>query len=265
MDVRRDAPTNETIVLHIYYEMIKFDVLTIFPGMFSSPLSESLLKKALDKGVLEIRIKNLRDYTEDKHRMTDDYPYGGGAGMVMKPEPVIRAVEEIKSQDPEARSILLTPQGESFHQRVARELSAHSHWILICGRYEGLDERVRLSAVDREISIGDYVLTGGEIPALVLIDAVSRHVPGVLGCAGSVEEESFVQGLLEYPQYTRPPIFREMAVPEVLLSGNHAQIERWRRRESLRRTLIRRPDLLERAPLSEEDRALLEELKGQEK
>ena len=148
--------------------MIKFDVLTIFPGMFSSPLSESLLKKALEKGILEIRVRNLRDYAEDKHRMTDDYPYGGGAGMVMKPEPVIRAVEEIKGRHPEARSILLTPQGEPFHQKVAREMSAHPHWILICGRYEGLDERVRLTAVDREISIGDYVLTGGEIPALVL-------------------------------------------------------------------------------------------------
>ena len=242
-----------------------FDVLTIFPGMFPSPLSESLLKKALDKGVLEIRIRNLRDYTEDKHRMTDDYPYGGGAGMVMKPEPVIRAVEEIKGQDPEARSILLTPQGEPFHQKVARELSTHPHWILICGRYEGLDERVRLTAVDREISIGDYILTGGEIPALVLIDAVSRHVPGVLGCAESVEEESFVQGLLEYPQYTRPPVFREMAVPEVLLSGNHAQIERWRRRESLRRTLIRRPDLLVRRAFSKEDAEIIAELKGQMK
>jgi tRNA (guanine37-N1)-methyltransferase len=197
--------------------------------------------------------------------MTDDYPYGGGAGMVMKPEPVIRAVEEIKEKHPEALSILLTPQGAPFDQKVARDLSAHPHWILICGRYEGLDERVRLTAVDREISIGDYVLTGGEIPALVLIDSVSRYVPGVLGCAGSVEEESFVRGLLEYPHYTRPPVFRDLAVPEVLLSGNHAQIERWRRRESLRRTLTRRPDLLDRAPLSEEDRAFLEELKGQEK
>jgi tRNA (guanine37-N1)-methyltransferase len=242
-----------------------FDVLTIFPGMFSSPLSESLLKKAIDKGILEIRIRNLRDYTDDKHRMTDDYPYGGGAGMVMKPEPVIRAVEEIKGDHPAARSVLLTPQGEPFHQQAAREMSVHPHWILICGRYEGLDERVRLAAVDREISIGDYVLTGGEIPALVLIDAVSRYVPGVLGCSGSVEEESFVRGLLEYPQYTRPPVFRDLAVPEILLSGNHAQIERWRRRESLRRTWTRRPDLLDRAPLSAEDRAFLEELKDQAK
>ncbi len=240
-----------------------FDVLTIFPGIFQSPFSESLLKKALEKGILQIRTKNLRDYAEDKHRMTDDYPYGGGAGLVMKPEPVIRAVEEIKTQYPEARSVLLTPQGAPLHQKVARELSLHPHWILICGRYEGLDERVRLVAVDREISIGDYILTGGEIPALVLIDAVSRYIPGVLGCSESVEEESFAEGLLEYPQYTRPPVFRNMAVPEVLLSGNHAQIERWRRRESLRRTLIRRPDLLERAALSEEDLEILAELKTQ--
>ena len=193
--------------------------------------------------------------------MTDDYPYGGGAGMVMKPEPVIRAVEEIKAQYPEAHSVLLTPQGEPFHQQVAREMSAHPHWILICGRYEGLDERVRRVAVDREISIGDYVLTGGEIPALVLIDAISRYVPGVLGCAESLKEDSFAQGLLEYPQYTRPPVFREMAVPEVLLSGNHAQIERWRRQEALRRTWKRRPDLLDQACLSDEDLEILAELK----
>jgi tRNA (guanine37-N1)-methyltransferase len=238
-----------------------FDVLTIFPGMFQSPLAESLLKKALEKGILQVRIRNLRDFTTDKHRMTDDYPYGGGAGMVMKPEPVIRAVEEIKAQYSEARSVLLTPQGDPFHQGVAREMSAHSHWILICGHYEGLDERVRQSAVDREISIGDYVLTGGEIPALVLIDAISRYIPGVLGCAESVEEDSFARGLLEYPQYTRPPVFREMAVPDVLLSGNHAQIERWRRQESLRRTLNRRPELLDRARLSEEDMEILSKLK----
>ncbi len=238
-----------------------FDVLTIFPGMFQSPLAESLLKKALDKGILQVRIQNLRDFTEDKHRTTDDYPYGGGAGMVMKPEPIIRAVEGIKAQDSEARSVLLTPQGDLFDQGVAREMSAHPHWILICGRYEGLDERVRLAAVDREVSIGDYVLTGGEIPALVLIDAISRYIPGVLGCAASVEEDSFARGLLEYPQYTRPPVFREMAVPEVLLSGNHAQIERWRRQESLRRTLDRRPELLDRAHLSGEDLGILSKLR----
>ena len=183
------------------------------PECFQSPLSESLLKKALDKGILKIRIRNLRDFTEDKHRMTDDYPYGGGAGMVMKPEPVIRAVEEIKAQDPEARSVLLTPQGEPFHQKVAREMSAHPHWILICGRYEGLDERVRLTAVDREISIGDYVLTGGEIPALVLIDAVSRYIPGVLGCAESVEEDSFAGGFWNILNIRDRPFFGRWRFP----------------------------------------------------
>jgi tRNA (guanine37-N1)-methyltransferase len=241
-----------------------FDILTIFPGIFKSPLAESLLGKALDRGLIEVRVRNLRDFTEDKHRLTDDYPYGGGAGMVMKPEPIIRAVEEIKTEAPDARSILLTPQGERFHQGLAKSMSAHQHWILICGRYEGLDERVRLLAVDREISIGDYILTGGEVPALVFIDAVSRLLPGFLGCEQSLEEDSFSHGLLEYPQYTRPAVFRGMAVPEVLLSGNHGQIERWRRKESLRRTLNKRPDLLKKAQLSEEEQAILAELKNQQ-
>jgi len=240
-----------------------FDVLTIFPGIFNSPLAESLLKKASDRGLIQVRVRNLRDFADDRHRTTDDYPYGGGAGMVMKPEPVIRAVEALKAEDPEAKSVLLTPQGERFHQKMAQTMSGHNHYILICGRYEGLDERVRLAAVDLEISIGDYILMGGEIPALVFIEAVSRHLPGFLGCGQSVEEDSFSRGLLEYPQYTRPPVFRGMEVPEVLLSGNHAEIERWRRRESLRRTLLRRPDLLERAALSEEELSFLEELKSQ--
>ncbi|MGD0625052.1 MAG: tRNA (guanosine(37)-N1)-methyltransferase TrmD [Thermodesulfobacteriota bacterium] len=241
-----------------------FDVLTIFPGIFDSPLAESLLKKAIDKGRIQVRVQNLRDFAEDRHRMTDDYPFGGGTGMVMKPEPIIGAVEALKAEDPNAQSVLLTPQGERFHQGLARRMSGQKHLILICGRYEGLDERVRLAVVDREISIGDYVLTGGEIPALVLIDAISRHLPGFLGCEKSVEEDSFSQGLLEYPQYTRPQVFRGMAVPEVLLSGNHAQIERWRRRESLKRTFLRRPDLLERAVLCEEDLNFLKELKSRE-
>jgi tRNA (guanine37-N1)-methyltransferase len=239
-----------------------FDVLTIFPEIFRSPLSESLVKKALDKGLIQIRVRNLRDFTEDKHHLTDDYPYGGGAGMVMKPEPVFRAVREIKDQNPDARAVLLTPQGERFHQQLAKGLSEHKHWILICGRYEGLDERVRMGLVDREISIGDYILNGGEIPALVFIEVISRYVPGFLGSDQSVEEESFSDGLLEYPQYTRPPVFGEWAVPEVLLSGNHAEIQRWRRRESLRRTYLRRPDLLEQAQLSKEDLAFLAEIKS---
>ncbi|HXZ36844.1 MAG TPA: tRNA (guanosine(37)-N1)-methyltransferase TrmD [Thermodesulfobacteriota bacterium] len=240
-----------------------FDILTIFPEIFRSPLSESLIKKALDKGVLQVRIWNLRDFTEDKHRTTDDYPYGGGAGMVMKADPIFRAVEEIKANNPDARTLLLTPQGERFHQGLAKGLSEQKHWILICGRYEGLDERVRLGVVDREISIGDYVLNGGEIPALVFLEVISRYVPGFLGSEQSVEEETFSDGLLEYPQYTRPPVIRGMEVPEILLSGNHAEIKRWRRRESLKRTYLRRPDLLERADLSEEDLEYLAELKSQ--
>jgi len=240
-----------------------FDILTIFPEIFRSPLSESLIKKALDKGVLQVRIWNLRDFTEDKHRTTDDYPYGGGAGMVMKADPIFRAVEEIKANNPDARTLLLTPQGERFHQGLAKGLSEQKHWILICGRYEGLDERVRLGVVDREISIGDYVLNGGEIPALVFLEVISRYVPGFLGSEQSVEEETFSDGLLEYPQYTRPPVIRGMEVPEILLSGNHSEIKRWRRRESLKRTYLRRPDLLERADLSEEDLEYLAELKSQ--
>ena len=184
--------------------------------------------------------------------------------MVMKPEPIVRAVEEIKQEETEARAVLLTPQGKRLDQEMAKEMSGHKHWILICGRYEGLDERVRLMVVDREISIGDYILTGGEIPALVVIDAVSRYVPGFLGCERSVEEDSFSHGLLEYPQYTRPPIYRGVAVPDILLSGHHAQIERWRRQESLRKTFLQRPDLLEKAGLSEEDNAFLRELKNHE-
>ena len=241
-----------------------FDILTIFPEIFRSPLAESLLKKALDRGLIQVRTWNLRDFTADRHRTTDDYPYGGGAGMVMKAEPIYRAVEEIKSQNPEARSVLLTPQGERFHQGLAKELSGQKHWILICGRYEGLDERVRLGLVDREISIGDYILNGGEVPALVFMEVLSRYVPGFLGSDQSMEEESFSDGLLEYPQYTRPPVFRGLEVPEVLLSGNHAEIKRWRRRESLKRTYRRRPDLLEQAELSPEEREDLAELKSQQ-
>jgi tRNA (guanine37-N1)-methyltransferase len=241
-----------------------FDILTIFPEIFRSPLSESLIKKALDKGLIQVRVRNLREFTEDRHRTTDDYPYGGGAGMVMKAEPIFRAVEAIKSQNPDARTVLLTPQGERFRQGLAKELSTQKHWILICGRYEGLDERVRSGLVDREISIGDYILNGGEIPALVFMEVLCRYVPGFLGSEQSMEEESFSDGLLEYPQYTRPPVFRGMEVPEVLLSGHHAEIRRWRRRESLKRTYLRRPDLLEGAGLSAEDREYLAGMKSRE-
>ena len=228
-----------------------FDVLTIFPGMFSSPLSESLVKKALDKGVLEIRIRNLRDYAEDKHRMTDDYPYGGGAGMVMKPEPIFDAIEDIlgtcdRSAFPaKTRVVLLSPQGRPFDQGCATELAEDvDHLILICGRYEGVDERVSEAIVTHEISIGDYVLSGGEPAALVVTDAVVRLLPNALGSDTSAINDSFSSGLLDYPHYTRPAEYRGMTVPEVLLSGDHAKVEEWRRKKALERTEARRKDLL---------------------
>jgi tRNA (guanine37-N1)-methyltransferase len=239
---------------------MKFDILTLFPKMFSSPFQESILGKAVEKGLIQIRTINIRDFTLDKHQVVDDTPYGGGQGMVMKGEPIARAIEWVKSQNPSVWTIFLTPQGKPFNQKMAQELSCRSHLILLCGRYEGIDERVRKLFADEEISIGDYVLTGGELAAMVLMDAVSRLLPGVLGSDRSAEEDSFFQSLLEYPQYTRPPNFRGMDVPEVLLSGNHAAISRWRRTEALRRTWKRRPDLLEKARLSNEDRELLKEI-----
>jgi len=239
---------------------MKFDILTLFPKMFSSPFQESILGKAVEKGLIQIRTINIRDFTLDKHQVVDDTPYGGGQGMVMKGEPIARAIEWVKSQNPSVWTIFLTPQGKPFNQKMAQELSCRSHLVLLCGRYEGIDERVRKLFADEEISIGDYVLTGGELAAMVLMDAVSRLLPGVLGSDRSAEEDSFFQSLLEYPQYTRPPNFRGVDVPEVLLSGNHAAISRWRRTEALRRTWIRRPDLLEKARLSNEDRELLKEI-----
>ncbi len=239
---------------------MRFDILTLFPGMFSSPLQESILGKAVEKGLLQIRTINIRDYSQDKHQVVDDTPYGGGQGMVMKVEPIARAIESAKSQNPSARTIYLTPQGKPLNQDLARRLSAQLHLILLCGRYEGVDERVRELFVDEEISIGDYVLTGGELAAMVLIDAVSRFIPGVLGSDRSAEEDSFFNSLLEYPQYTRPSDFRGSCVPEVLLSGNHSAISQWRRKEALKRTSLRRPDLLTKANLSEEDRKLLKEI-----
>ncbi len=242
--------------------MIKFDVLSIFPEMFSSPLNFSLLKKAQEKGLVNICLHDIRQWTSDKHRMTDDAPFGGGCGMVMKVEPVERAVAEIKSRGGESRVILMTPQGERFNHNIAKDLAGERRLIIICGRYEGVDERIRTYLVDLEISIGDFILTGGELSALVLIDSVSRFVPGVLGNAESSCNESFSNGLLEYPQYTRPVTYKEWSVPEVLISGNHADIELWRRRESLRRTYLRRPDLLEKIELSEQDKKILEQIKG---
>ena len=238
---------------------MRIDILTLFPNMFSSPLRESILGRAVEKGLLQIQTINIRDFTLDKHQVVDDAPYGGGQGMVMKVEPIARAIESVKAQNPSARTVYLTPQGKPFHQDLARRLSTQSHLILLCGRYEGIDERVRELFIDEEISIGDYVLTGGELAAMVLIDAVSRFIPGVLGSDRSAEEDSFFNSLLEYPQYTRPVEFKGCRVPEVLLSGNHSAISLWRRREAIRRTSLRRPDLLAKASLTDEEKGLLEE------
>ncbi len=241
--------------------MIRFDVLSIFPDMFSSPLNYSLLKKAQDKDLIEIFIHNIRDWAEDKHKMTDDAPYGSGCGMVMKVGPVDKALAAVKKKEMNPLVILMTPQGELFNQRIAAELATKRQIVIICGRYEGVDERIRRHLADREISIGDYILTGGELSALILIDAVSRFVPGVLGNMRSVEGDSFSDGLLEYPQYTRPADYKGWKVPDVLLSGNHAQIENWRREESLRKTYRRRPDLLRKARLSPTDKEILKKIK----
>ena len=244
---------------------MRFDILTLFPNMFSSPLQESILGKAIERGLIQIQTVNIRDFALDKHKVVDDTPYGGGQGMVMKVEPIARAIESVKSQNPSARTIYLTPQGKPFDQDSARKLSSQPHLVLLCGRYEGVDERVKDLFIDEEISIGDYVLTGGELAAMVLIDAISRFIPGVLGSDRSAEEDSFFNSLLEYPQYTRPFDFRGSGIPEVLLSGNHSAISLWRRKEALRRTSSRRPDLLTKANLSEEDKKLLEEILKQEK
>lgn len=239
-----------------------FDVLTLFPGMFASPFADSILGKAVDRKLIRIAAHNLRDWAEGRHKVTDDSPYGGGEGMVMKPEPVDRALTELRRRQSASRVLLMSPQGRTFRQADARKLAAEPGLILVCGRYEGFDERIR-TLVDNEYSLGDFVLTGGEFAAMVIIDAVARLVPGVLGNKGSAQSDSFSDGLLEYPHYTRPVEFAGQRVPEVLLSGNHAAIVRWRRREQLRRTLLRRPDLLESAVLSTEDRRLLEELRAE--
>jgi tRNA (guanine37-N1)-methyltransferase len=239
--------------------MIRFDILSVFPEMFSSPLQTSLLKKAQEKGLIDVRLWDIRHYAEDKHRMTDDAPYGGGGGMVMKVEPIDRALAAVVPVPGETLVILLTPQGETFNQQMAEQLSRYERLVLVCGHYEGVDERVREYLVEKEVSIGDYILTGGELSALVLVDAVSRLIPGVLGNSESAACDSFSMGLLEYPHYTRPGSYRGWDVPEVLLSGNHAEIELWRRKESLKRTWERRRDLLDKTELSEKDGRLLQE------
>ena len=222
---------------------MKIDVLTLFPGMFPGPLDESIIKRACESGRLRLGIRDLRDFTHDRHRKVDDRPFGGGPGMLMKPEPMFEAVEALRGE--KTRVILTSPAGRPFRQEIARELAAEEHLLLICGSYEGFDERVRECLADDELSIGDYVLTNGALPAMVIIDAVTRLLPGVLGDDESSVDESFSDGLLEYPQYTRPAEFRGMSVPEVLLSGDHAAIERWRREQARMRTGQRRPDLLE--------------------
>lgn len=256
---------------------MQFEVFTLLPEVFPQYLDSSILKRASERGLIRVRVHNIREYTHDKHHVTDDTPYGGGGGMVMKPEPVFEAVESVLSlgntppphgtpsdqtQGKPVPIILLTPQGRVFTQRVAEELSSHERIALICGRYEGVDERIREHLVTDEISIGDYVLTGGELPAMILIDAVSRLIPGVLGDPTGAEDDSHSMGLLEYPHYTKPAKFRGWKVPDILQSGNHAKIEQWRREQSLLRTFNKRPDMLEKADLSEADKKLVESLKS---
>ncbi len=239
-----------------------FDIFTLFPEMFSGPFSESILKRAQERGLLSIALHNIRDATTDKHHVVDDYPYGGGAGMVMKPDPIFASVEAVYQSGP---IILLTPQGRLFTQQVARDLAQMERITLICGHYEGIDERVRQHLVTDELSIGDFVLTGGELAAMMVVDATSRLLPGVLNGEESTLEESHSAGLLEYPHYTRPPDFRGWGVPDVLLSGNHAEIAKWRRKESIRRTRERRPDLFEKLDLSsKQDVKLLRELEQED-
>jgi tRNA (guanine37-N1)-methyltransferase len=240
---------------------VRIDVLTIFPGMFAGVFAEGMVARAAEAGACAIAVHDLRRWADGRHQVTDDYAFGGGPGMVMKPEPFFRAVGELRGA--ESRVILMTPQGRPFSQAVAAELAQRPHLLLLCGRYEGVDERVRLALCDDEISIGDYVLTGGELPAMVLIDAVVRLLPGVLA-EGSAEGDSFATGLLEGPQYTRPREFAGMAVPEVLLSGDHGAVARWRRQQALRRTLERRPDLLRKAALTDEDRRMLADMQAEQ-
>jgi tRNA (guanine37-N1)-methyltransferase len=239
---------------------VHIDVLTLFPEMFQGIFDLGIMKRAIEQNLVSIGVHNIRDYSHDKHHTVDDYPYGGGAGMVLKPEPIFEAVESIDRKEG-TPIILLSPQGRLFTQKVAQELAQHSHLILICGRYEGVDERVRQHLASDEISIGDYVLSGGELAAMVITESVFRLVPGVLGSEESPRDDSHVGGLLEYPHYTRPPDYRGWPVPEVLLSGNHAQIDRWRREQAIRRTLAQRPELLSKAELSSEEERLVERLR----
>jgi len=240
---------------------MRYDILTIFPEFFESPFSFGILKKAQEKGLLDIQTHDIREHTEDKHKTVDDTPYGGGGGMLMKIAPLASAIEDIKSTSRKSLVVLTTPDGEKFSDKMARELAEYEQIIIVCGRYEGVDERIRELYVDREISIGDYVLSGGENAASVIVESVSRFIPGVLGNALSPENDSFNQGLLEYPQYTRPEEFKESKVPDVLLSGNHGEIDEWRRKESIKRTFKKRPDMLDNAILKNEDIEVIKKLK----
>ena len=239
---------------------MRFDVITIFPDIFRGVFEFGIVSRAARAGLIEIHVHDLRDYTHDRHRQVDDRPFGGGAGMVMKPEPLFRAVEAVTAVAPAAKTVLLSPQGRLFNQRVADEFAHSASVVLICGRYEGVDERVAEQLVSDEVSIGDYVLSGGEIPAMVVIDAVTRLVPGALGCGESAARESFSAGLLDHPQYTRPPEYRGMKAPDVLLGGNHAEIERWRRRKAIEKTLRTRPDLIDGRELSVDERLEVEQV-----
>jgi tRNA (guanine37-N1)-methyltransferase len=243
---------------------MQFDVFTLLPEVFPPYLNSSILQRARLRGLIDVRVHNIRDFARDKHHVTDDEPYGGGGGMVMKVEPVFAAVESVLGPAPLCPVIMLTPQGRVFNQKMVFELVQHPGIALLCGRYEGIDERIREHLVSDEISIGDYVLTGGELPALILIDAISRLLPGVLGDPGGAMDDSHASGLLEYPHYTRPPEYNGWGVPEILLSGDHAKIEKWRREQSLRRTLERRPDLLDNAPLSDTDRKVIKKIQGED-
>ncbi len=236
---------------------MQFEVFTLLPEIFPPYLDSSILQRARQRGLIDVRLHNIRDYAHDRHHTTDDLPYGGGGGMVMKPEPIFEAVESILGSPANCPIILLTPQGRVFTHRVAEELSRQERLALICGRYEGVDERIRAHLAGDEISVGDYVLTGGELPALIVIDAVARLLPGVLGDPDGAAHDSHASGLLEYPHYTRPPEYRGWAVPDILLSGDHAAIEKWRHEQSLLRTLENRPDLLEEAKLNEGERKFL--------
>ncbi|MBN8617849.1 MAG: tRNA (guanosine(37)-N1)-methyltransferase TrmD [Anaerolineae bacterium] len=237
---------------------MRVDVLTLFPAIFQGPMTESMLWKARDRGLLDLHLHDIRDFTTDKHRTADDIPYGGGGGMIMKPEPVVSAIEHaLAGAPPNTPVILMTPQGRVFSHDIARELAVYPQIVMVCGRYEGIDDRVRQLLITDELSIGDYVLTGGELPAMVIIDAVVRHIPGVLGAEGAADSDSHADGILEGPHFTRPPVFRGLSVPQVLLEGDHAKVARWRREQGLRRTWQQRPDLLLKAHLTEDEQYLL--------